>query len=108
MKFLAVILSNFHSYIRLIVFLLSRVLNFVLLYAAETWPFIVTLLIDCTNKEISASKRRLPKLTYAKTLRILVQRAQDSRGHGMVMYASKNFHVFSVWFKFDDHVYFMP
>ncbi|XP_048500072.1 serine/threonine-protein kinase ATM isoform X3 [Beta vulgaris subsp. vulgaris] len=49
---------------------------------AETWPFIVTLLIDCTNKEISASKRRLPKLTYAKTLRILVQRAQDSKGHG--------------------------
>ncbi|XP_056686258.1 serine/threonine-protein kinase ATM isoform X2 [Spinacia oleracea] len=49
---------------------------------SETWPFLVSLLIDCTNKEISASKRRLPKLMFAKTLRIVVQRAQDSKGYG--------------------------
>ncbi|XP_021718930.1 serine/threonine-protein kinase ATM-like isoform X2 [Chenopodium quinoa] len=48
----------------------------------ETWPFLVTLLIDCINKEILASKRRLPKLMFAKTLRIVVQRAQDSKSYG--------------------------
>uniref|UniRef100_A0A803L8L8 Uncharacterized protein n=3 Tax=Chenopodium quinoa TaxID=63459 RepID=A0A803L8L8_CHEQI len=48
----------------------------------ETWPFLVTLLIDCTNKEILASKRRLPKLMFAKTLRIVVQRAHDSKSYG--------------------------
>ncbi|KAL2936045.1 Serine/threonine-protein kinase ATM, partial [Bienertia sinuspersici] len=49
---------------------------------SETWPFLITLLIDCTNKEISASKRRLPKVMYAKTLRIVVQRALDSKDSG--------------------------
>lgn len=60
-------------------------MDIVVVYAAETWPFLVSLLIDCTNKEISASKRRLPKLMFAKTLRIVVQRAQDSKGYGKIM-----------------------
>ena len=50
--------------------------------AAETWPFLVTLLIQCTSLEISSSKRRLPKLIYAKTLRIVVQRAEDAKFSG--------------------------
>ncbi|GAB4845684.1 hypothetical protein Ancab_039087 [Ancistrocladus abbreviatus] len=49
---------------------------------SETWPFLVTLLIDCILSEISTSKRRVPKLMYAKTLRILVQRAEDAKALG--------------------------
>uniref|UniRef100_A0A7C8YZJ2 1-phosphatidylinositol-3-phosphate 5-kinase n=1 Tax=Opuntia streptacantha TaxID=393608 RepID=A0A7C8YZJ2_OPUST len=47
---------------------------------SETWPFLISLLIDCTCKEISASKKRVPKLIYAKTLRIVIQRAEDAKG----------------------------
>ncbi|KAL8141962.1 hypothetical protein V2J09_014994 [Rumex salicifolius] len=47
----------------------------------ETWPFLITLLMDCVLSEISSSKRRLPKLMYAKTLRIAVQKAEDSKGN---------------------------
>ena len=48
--------------------------------AAETWPFLISLLIDCTCKEILASKKRVPKLMYAKTLRFVIQRAEDAKG----------------------------
>ncbi|CAO2819072.1 unnamed protein product [Amaranthus hypochondriacus] len=47
----------------------------------DTWPYLITLLVECINKEISA-KKRVPKLMYAKTLRIVVQRTQDSKGIG--------------------------
>lgn len=51
-------------------------------FTAETWPFLTTLLIQCASLEISSSKRRLPKLMYAKTLRIIVQRAEDAKFSG--------------------------
>lgn len=50
---------------------------------SETWPFLISLLIDCTCKEISASKKRVPKLMYAKTLRIVIQRAEDAKGDAL-------------------------
>ncbi|KAL5544201.1 hypothetical protein UlMin_007985 [Ulmus minor] len=46
---------------------------------AETWPFITSQLIQCASLEISSSKRRLPKLIFAKTLRTVVQRAEDDK-----------------------------
>ncbi|GMH31457.1 hypothetical protein Nepgr_033300 [Nepenthes gracilis] len=49
---------------------------------SETWPFLVTLLVNCVLSEISAGKRRVPKLMYAKTIRILVQRAEGTKGVG--------------------------
>ncbi|KAL3529546.1 hypothetical protein ACH5RR_008868 [Cinchona calisaya] len=49
---------------------------------SETWPFIISLLIQCVTLEISSSKKRLPKLSFAKTLRIVVQRAEDSKLSG--------------------------
>lgn len=49
---------------------------------AETWPFIITLLTRCVSLEISSSKRRLPKINFAKTLRIVVQRAEDVKFFG--------------------------
>jgi len=55
---------------------------FYIVFAAETWPFLVTLLIQCALSEISSSKRRLPKPIYAKTLRIVVQRAEDAKFSG--------------------------
>ncbi|KAM7277000.1 hypothetical protein ACFE04_018866 [Oxalis oulophora] len=55
------------------------------IYAAETWPFLVTLLIKCASLEISASKRRLPKLVFAKTLRIIIQRAEEAKYSGGVL-----------------------
>ncbi|OWM90493.1 hypothetical protein CDL15_Pgr014796 [Punica granatum] len=52
---------------------------------SETWPFLVTLLIQCASLEVSASKRRSPKLLYAKTLRVVVQRAEDSKFSGCTL-----------------------
>ncbi|KAK4437221.1 Serine/threonine-protein kinase ATM [Sesamum alatum] len=49
---------------------------------SETWPFLVKILIQCLSLEISSSKKRLPKLIFAKTLRIVVQRAEDDRSTG--------------------------
>lgn len=49
---------------------------------SETWPFFITMLIQCASLEISTSKRRLPKLVFAKTLRIVVQRAGDDKISG--------------------------
>ncbi|KAG5561198.1 hypothetical protein RHGRI_004278 [Rhododendron griersonianum] len=47
---------------------------------SESWPFLITLLTQCVTQtlEISSSKRRLRKLIFAKTLRIVVQRVEDS------------------------------
>ncbi|XP_068637362.1 serine/threonine-protein kinase ATM isoform X2 [Aristolochia californica] len=52
---------------------------------AETWPFILTLLTKCISLEISASKRRLPKLIFAKTLRTVVQRVEDVKVSGQTL-----------------------
>ncbi|XP_070053596.1 serine/threonine-protein kinase ATM isoform X3 [Nicotiana tomentosiformis] len=52
---------------------------------SETWPFLVTLLTKCVSLEISVSKKRLPKLNFAKTLRIVVQRAEDAKFSGKDM-----------------------
>ncbi|XP_020548356.1 serine/threonine-protein kinase ATM [Sesamum indicum] len=49
---------------------------------SETWPFLVKILIQCLSLEISSSKKRSPKLNFAKTLRIVVQRAEDGRSSG--------------------------
>ncbi|XP_058091812.1 serine/threonine-protein kinase ATM isoform X2 [Magnolia sinica] len=52
---------------------------------AETWPFIITLLTKCIMLEISASKRRLPKLFFAKTLRSVIQHAEDAKFSGKTL-----------------------
>ncbi|KAK4479331.1 hypothetical protein RD792_014843 [Penstemon davidsonii] len=52
---------------------------------SETWPFFVKMLIQCISLEISSSKKRLPKLNFAKTLRIVVQRAEDDRISDLVL-----------------------
>lgn len=59
------------------------------LYAAESWPFLVKTLIQCLSMEISSSKKRLPKLNLAKTLRIVVQRAEDDRFSGQCLKFSR-------------------
>lgn len=55
---------------------------FVFAFAADTWPFLITLLIHCISLEISGSKRRPPKIIFAKALRISVQRAEDYKFSG--------------------------
>ncbi|KAE9608512.1 putative non-specific serine/threonine protein kinase [Lupinus albus] len=52
---------------------------------SETWPFLVSLLIQSTSSEISSSKRRNPKMIYAKTLRVVVQRAEDAKYSGKIL-----------------------
>ncbi|RDX75631.1 Serine/threonine-protein kinase ATM, partial [Mucuna pruriens] len=52
---------------------------------AETWPFLISLLIKSASAEISSSKRRNPKMIYAKTLRIVVQRAEDGKCSGKML-----------------------
>ncbi|CAK7328910.1 unnamed protein product [Dovyalis caffra] len=52
---------------------------------SETWPFLVTLLIQCVSSEISSSKRRLPKASFAKTMRIVIQRAEDAKFSGKAL-----------------------
>ncbi|KAK7281904.1 hypothetical protein RIF29_10269 [Crotalaria pallida] len=52
---------------------------------SETWPFLVSLLIQSASSEISSSKRRNPKMIYAKTLRIVVQRAEDAKYSGKML-----------------------
>ncbi|TYJ98553.1 serine/threonine-protein kinase ATM isoform X3 [Cucumis melo var. makuwa] len=51
----------------------------------ETWPFITKLLIQCVSMEISSSKRRLPKLMFAKTLRAVVQKAEANKFSGQYL-----------------------
>ncbi|KAK8914461.1 Serine/threonine-protein kinase ATM [Platanthera zijinensis] len=48
----------------------------------ESWPFLVTLLTKCIALEISASKKRHPKLLLAKTLRLTIQCAEDPKLSG--------------------------
>lgn len=50
--------------------------------SAETWPFVISILIQCVALEVSSSKKRVPKLSFAKTLRIVVQRAEDTKFSG--------------------------
>ncbi|GAA0142541.1 non-receptor serine/threonine protein kinase [Lithospermum erythrorhizon] len=54
---------------------------------SETWPFLIKLLIQCVKLEVSGSKKRLPKSDYAKTLKLVIQRANDSQftGHDMLL-----------------------
>ncbi|XP_019416969.1 PREDICTED: serine/threonine-protein kinase ATM isoform X2 [Lupinus angustifolius] len=52
---------------------------------SETWPFLVSLLIQSASMEISSSKRRNPKMIYAKTLRVVVQRAEDAKHSGKML-----------------------
>ncbi|KAJ0962868.1 hypothetical protein J5N97_027990 [Dioscorea zingiberensis] len=62
---------------------------------AETWPFLLKLLMQCIKMEISASKKKQPKLLYAKTLRIAIQCAEDPKLSGKVL---SLFHVVKVLF----------
>ncbi|PPD79626.1 hypothetical protein GOBAR_DD23428 [Gossypium barbadense] len=50
---------------------------------SETWPFLIKLLAQCVSLEISTSKRRPPKLIFAKTLRTAIQRAEDTKFPGL-------------------------
>nr|XP_012571741.1 serine/threonine-protein kinase ATM isoform X3 [Cicer arietinum] len=52
---------------------------------SETWPFLISLLIQSVSSEISSSKRRNPKTIYAKTLRLMVQRAEDAKISGKLL-----------------------
>ncbi|XP_064968170.1 serine/threonine-protein kinase ATM-like isoform X2 [Musa acuminata AAA Group] len=49
---------------------------------AETWPFLITLLMKCISLEVSASKKRLPRLIFVKTLRSSIQCAEDIKLSG--------------------------
>ncbi|XP_058227343.1 serine/threonine-protein kinase ATM isoform X4 [Rhododendron vialii] len=66
---------------------------------SESWPFLITLLTKCVTLEISSSKRRLPKLIFAKTLRIVVQRVEDSGLSG------RNLHLVSVAKLLFNHIW---
>lgn len=52
---------------------------------SDTWPFLITLLIHCISLEISGSKRRPPKIIFARALRISVQRAEDYKFSGKLL-----------------------
>ncbi|XP_061349623.1 serine/threonine-protein kinase ATM-like [Gastrolobium bilobum] len=49
---------------------------------SETWPFLVSLLIQCASLE---SSRKDPNVIYAKTLRVVVQRAEDAKYSGKIL-----------------------
>ncbi|XP_042477652.1 uncharacterized protein LOC122059008 [Macadamia integrifolia] len=49
---------------------------------AKTWPFLVTLLIQCIASKIPTRKRQPPNLLSPKTLRIAIQRAEDAKFSG--------------------------
>ncbi|KFK34114.1 hypothetical protein AALP_AA5G103600 [Arabis alpina] len=51
---------------------------------AETWPFLVKILLQCVSMEVSGSKRRMPKPTFAKTLRVVIQRAEETKFPGVL------------------------
>ncbi|KAI4336143.1 hypothetical protein L6164_014710 [Bauhinia variegata] len=52
---------------------------------SETWPFLISLLIQSASMEISSSKRKMPKIVFAKTLRVVVQRAEDAKYSGKML-----------------------
>ncbi|KAK9073522.1 hypothetical protein SSX86_007846 [Deinandra increscens subsp. villosa] len=66
---------------------------------AETWPFLIKLLTKAISLEVYASKKRLPKLAFAKTLRIVVTRAEDG------MYLGKSLHLLSVAKLLFNHIW---
>ncbi|KAF3783679.1 Serine/threonine-protein kinase [Nymphaea thermarum] len=49
---------------------------------AETWPFLLSLLTKCISIETSTSKRRPPKPFLARTLRDVIQHAEDFKFTG--------------------------
>ncbi|XP_048590826.1 serine/threonine-protein kinase ATM isoform X1 [Brassica napus] len=51
---------------------------------AETWPFLVKNLLQCVSMEVSGSKRRIPKPTFAKALRVVIQRAEETKFPGVL------------------------
>ncbi|KAI7725639.1 hypothetical protein M8C21_013856, partial [Ambrosia artemisiifolia] len=64
---------------------------------AETWPFLVMLLTKAISMEVSASKKRPPKLAFAKTLRIVVQRAEDGKSQHLLSVAKLLFnHIWEI------------
>lgn len=62
---------------------LCIIIIFLLILAAETWPFLITLLMKCISLEVSASKKRLPRLIFVKTLRSSIQCAEDIKLSGI-------------------------
>ncbi|KAJ0106487.1 hypothetical protein Patl1_18038 [Pistacia atlantica] len=52
---------------------------------SDTWPFLIKLLTNCVTLELSMSKRRPPKIILAKTLRTVIQRAEDAKFSGKVL-----------------------
>ncbi|XP_072965614.1 serine/threonine-protein kinase ATM isoform X2 [Typha angustifolia] len=67
--------------------------------SVETWPFILKLLAKCIEMEISASKKRQPKIIMAKTLRAAVQSAEDPKLSG------KSLHLLSVAKMLFNHIW---
>ncbi|KAI3512910.1 hypothetical protein L1887_20232 [Cichorium endivia] len=64
---------------------------------AETWPFLVKLLTEAIKLEVSASKKRLPKLAFAKTLRVVIQRAEDGKSLHLLSVAKSLFnHIWKI------------
>ncbi|KAF8094951.1 hypothetical protein N665_0348s0034 [Sinapis alba] len=51
---------------------------------AETWPFLIKNLLQCVSMEVSGSKRRIPKPTFAKALRVVIQRAEETKFPGVL------------------------
>ncbi|PPS01511.1 hypothetical protein GOBAR_AA19163 [Gossypium barbadense] len=80
----------FHSllsspeYNRIGILFLFPFLSVLVTIESETWPFLIKLLTQCVSLEISTSKRRPPKLIFAKTLRTAIQRAEDTKFPGNV------------------------
>lgn len=61
-------------------------------FTAKTWPFLVTLLTRCVTLEVNStkksstkkpsSKKSLPKPSFAKILRVVLQRAENVKFPG--------------------------
>ncbi|XP_058200976.1 serine/threonine-protein kinase ATM-like [Rhododendron vialii] len=66
---------------------------------SESWPFLITLLTKCVTLEIFSSKRRLPKLIFAKTFRIVVQQVENSSLSG------RNLHLVSAAKLLFNHIW---
>ncbi|KAL8261037.1 hypothetical protein R6Q59_025086 [Mikania micrantha] len=73
---------------------------------AETWPFLVKMLTKAISLEVNASKKRLPKLAFAKTLRIVVQRAEDGKSLHLLFVAKLLFN--HIWEILKDVPSFQP
>ncbi|KAL5723782.1 non-specific serine/threonine protein kinase [Ranunculus cassubicifolius] len=46
---------------------------------AETWPYLLKVLMKCIASEILACKKKPPKLNFAKVLRISVEKAEEGK-----------------------------